>query len=110
MADQVFTAMRTKIAPIAAQDDMVWHDGDGSRGYQQLLTEYIPIRTKQLLQVDQAAVFFASSVLVKRLSLHLTNHVALRPLHIISHNASTALWHKTNAHATEWSVAQFIAA
>lgn len=48
---QIIDATRAKIAPLAAADNALWNDGDASRGYQQLITEWIPIRTKQLLQV-----------------------------------------------------------
>jgi hypothetical protein len=44
-------ALYTKIQPVAAQDNAVWQRGDGSRGYKQLTTEFIPIRGKQLLEV-----------------------------------------------------------
>eukprot|EP00775_Hariotina_reticulata_P008887 gene8887-9065_t len=47
---QIIDTQWAKISNVAAQDNLVWQRGDGSRGYQQLTTEFIPIRTKQLLQ------------------------------------------------------------
>jgi hypothetical protein len=45
-------ALYTKIQPVAAKDNTVWKRGDGSRGYKQITEEFIPIRGKQLLQVN----------------------------------------------------------
>jgi hypothetical protein len=45
-----------RIKGLAAQDNTVWKVGDGSRGYQQITTEFIPIRAKQLLEVCLRAV------------------------------------------------------
>lgn len=44
-----------RIKGFAAQDNAVWQAGDGTRGYQQITTEFIPIRAKQLLQVYHKA-------------------------------------------------------
>lgn len=49
---QVIDALWQKIQAVAAMDNQVWQHGDGSRGYLQITTEFIPIRTKQLLQVS----------------------------------------------------------
>jgi hypothetical protein len=40
-----------RIKGFTAADNAVWKVGDGSRGYQQITQEFIPIRGKQLLQV-----------------------------------------------------------
>ncbi|KAF8057939.1 hypothetical protein HT031_005885 [Scenedesmus sp. PABB004] len=47
---QIIDATRARIEAAAAADNALWGRGDGSRGYAQLVTEFIPIRTKQLLQ------------------------------------------------------------
>lgn len=47
---QMVDALYAKIQPVAALDNTVWQRGDGSRGYKQITTEFIPIRGKQLLE------------------------------------------------------------
>lgn len=48
---QLVDATWNRIKGFAAMDNAIWKQGDGSRGYQQITTEFIPIRAKQLLQV-----------------------------------------------------------
>lgn len=47
---QIIDATYGQIKDVAALDKTKWQRGDIARGYQQLVTEYIPIRTKQLLR------------------------------------------------------------
>ncbi len=48
---QIIDATYTRIKPIADADNALWQRGDPARGYQQLTTEFIPIRTMQLLSL-----------------------------------------------------------
>lgn len=51
VSSQLVDSTWARIRPLAAQDNTIWKQGDGSRGYAQITTEFIPIRAKQLLQV-----------------------------------------------------------
>lgn len=48
---QLVDATWNRIKGFAAQDSAIWKQGDGTRGYTQITTEFIPIRAKQLLEV-----------------------------------------------------------
>lgn len=48
---QLVDSTWNRIKGFAAQDNTIWKAGDGTRGYTQIATEFIPIRSKQLLQV-----------------------------------------------------------
>jgi hypothetical protein len=45
-----------RIKGFAARDNAIWKQGDGTHGYTQITTEFIPIRAKQLLEVRACTV------------------------------------------------------
>jgi hypothetical protein len=47
---QIIDDHYNRIKAVAAADNVKWGGGDINRGYTQLTTEYIPTRSKQLLQ------------------------------------------------------------